>query len=278
MMSCTLCRYTENCGNMETCDRLNEFRPDQIYLGDSLKLMQKIPAGSVDLVIADPPFGINFKAKRGNYNRNGEIVMDGYGEVRPEDYPYFTQRWIKLASSALKSSGSMFVVSGWNHLETVLAELRCQGLELVNHIIWKYQFGVRTTKKFVTSHYHILYVVKDLKRRHWDKRERYPEDVWYIKRKYHRGERKTPTRLPVALVQKMISFASYTGDLVLDPFVGSGTVPAVAKRMGRQFLGFELVPEYHEFAVERVQAANLDTGFLDEWTDEDRERFEKEMS
>ena len=82
--------------------------------------------------------------------------------------------------------------------------------------------------------------------------ENYPEDVWIINREYWTGKIKTPTKLPIQLVKKILLFSSDEGDIVFDPFLGSGTVAVVAKMLGRYFLGFEIVPEYCEFAKERV--------------------------
>ncbi|GIV12229.1 MAG: hypothetical protein KatS3mg021_0511 [Fimbriimonadales bacterium] len=79
------------------------------------------------------------------------------------------------------------------------------------------------------------------------------EDVWIIPREYWNGDVKTPTKLPAALVEKILQYSSVEGDLVLDPFLGSGQVAVVAKQMGRRYLGFEIVPEYYQFALRRLE-------------------------
>ena len=79
------------------------------------------------------------------------------------------------------------------------------------------------------------------------------EDVWVIKREYWTGDIKTPTKLPRQLVEKILDYASREGDLVLDPFLGSGQVPVVAQENHRRFLGYEIVPEYFEFASKRLE-------------------------
>lgn len=232
---------------------LGPYEPDCIYQGDALEMMGEIPSGSIDLIITDPPFAINFRAKRMNYNRTGKHVLDGYIEVDPGDYAAFTRCWMEEAFRVLSGSGSIYVFSGWNHLKDVLCSLDDIGFFSLNHIIWKYQFGVYTRKKFVTSHYHILYAVKNPRNYTFNKAEHYPEDVWIINREYWKGKRKTPTKLPFGLVRKILTFSSNPGDLVFDPFLGSGTVAVVSKAMGRNYLGFELVPEYYHFALERLQ-------------------------
>ena len=220
----------------------------RIYEGDALELLPKVPSGTVDLIITDPPFAIDFKAQRLNYNRKGSNVIEGYQEIPEDEYGSFTRRWMAESARVLAPSGSMYVFSGWNRLRDILEGLDAAGLTTINHLIWKYQFGVFTKKKYVTSHYHILFVVKDPKHYTFNKIDHYPEDVWVISREYWKGRKKTPTKLPSELVKKILLYSSNQGDLVLDPFLGSGTVAYVAHQEGRHFLGFEVVPEYCAFA------------------------------
>jgi site-specific DNA-methyltransferase (adenine-specific) len=233
--------------------RTGRFAIDGIFLGDARQLLREIPDGTVDLVVTDPPFAIKFRAARTNYHRTGSRVVEGYREIAAEDYLAFTKEWMEQAFRVLRPTGSLYVFSGWNRLRDVLQSLDETGFTTINHLIWKYQFGVYTRKKYVTSHYHILFAAKDPKKYFFSKAEHYPEDVWVINREYWTGKRKTPTKLPLALVKKILAFSSREGDLVLDPFLGSGTVAAAAKEMGRHYLGFEIVPEYCEMAKERVE-------------------------
>lgn len=227
---------------------LGPFCKDTLYEGDALSLLPQIPEGSIDLIVTDPPFAIDFKAQRLNYNRKGSNVLEGYQEVPEAEYGEFTRTWIREAARVLAPSGSMYIFSGWNRLRDILEGIDDADLTTVNHLIWKYQFGVFTKKKYVTSHYHILFVVKNPKHYTFNKVDHYPEDVWVINREYWKGRKKTPTKLPSELVKKILTYSSNPGDLVLDPFLGSGTVAAVARQEGRYFLGFEVVPEYCDFA------------------------------
>ncbi|MEJ5251581.1 MAG: site-specific DNA-methyltransferase [Chthonomonadetes bacterium] len=242
---------------------------DQIYLMDCREGMKQMPEESVDLIVTDPPFGISFRGRRSNYNRTQERVLEGYNEIPEEEYYAFTLSWMREASRVLKESGSMYVFSGWNNLRDILNALHEVGLQTVNHIIWKYQFGVYTRRRFVTSHYHCLYVCKNDRLRRFYPEARFPaderspdggnaryrdmEDVWNIPREYWNGDMKTPTKLPSALVQKILQYSSQEGDVVLDPFLGSGQVAVVAQQMGRHYIGFEIVPEIYEFALRRLR-------------------------
>ncbi len=249
--------------------RAAPIRPNRIYHMDGLAGMARMKADSVDLIITDPPFAIDFKARRSNYNRTASRVIEGYGEIAPRDYPAFSRKWMKLAFRLLAPSGSAFVFSGWNNLKDVLIAADDAGFVTVNHLIWKYQFGVVCRRKFVTSHYHCLFLCKDEGKRKFFNSARFGphektetggslryrdlEDVWEIKREYWPGARKTPTKLPAALIEKILAYASEAGDLVLDPFLGSGQVAVVSKRAGRRYTGFEIVKDYYDFAQARLR-------------------------
>ena len=138
---------------------------DKIYNKNCLEGMKLIDKNKIDLIITDPPFAINFKAKKANYNRKDSNVIEGYNEILPENYYQFSYDWISEANRILKESGSMYIFSGWNNLKDILIAIDNVGLTVINHIIWKYQFGVVTKNKFVTSHYHCLYVCKNPKKR-----------------------------------------------------------------------------------------------------------------
>ncbi len=217
----------------------SQVRLDYIYYEDCIEGMDKLPEGSIDLVIADPPFGIDFDGKSGAYNRDPSLVVDGYEEVS-ESYDEFTKNWIREIPRVLKTDGSAYIFSGWNNLEPVLREVRKAGLTTLNHIVWHYPFGVFTRRRFVTSHYHIVFLAKDPKDYFFNKVEHYPEDVWAVKRKYRTREVKNSTKLPTDVVMRCIDFSSKPGDLVLDPFMGNGTTAVAAKCSWRHFIGFEI--------------------------------------
>ena len=227
-----------------------------------------MPAESVDLIITDPPFAINFNSKQSSYNRKKSNVLQGYDEIQPQDYYDFSVSWLREAYRVLRENGSMYVCSGWTHLRDILNALHETGWHDTNHIQWKYQFGVFTSRRFVTSHYTIIYACKNDKKRKFYPYSRFDknahkggrslhyadkEDVWVISREYWRGQTKTPTKLPGALVEKMLAYSSTPGDNVMDPFAGSGQVGVYARQTKRKFTGFEIVPEYCRFANDRIR-------------------------
>jgi len=90
---------------------------NKIYNMDCIKGMKYLPNNTIDLVITDPPFAIDFKAKRNNYNRTASRVIEGYNEIPKEEYYDFTIKWMREVYRVLKESGSMYVFSGWNILK-----------------------------------------------------------------------------------------------------------------------------------------------------------------
>lgn len=242
---------------------------NRIYNQDCIEGMKNIPDGSIDLIVTDPPFAIEFKSQRSNYNRIGSRVLDGYKEIPKYQYSEFTLKWMREACRTLKNSGSMYVFSGWNNLKDILNAIDEVKLNLINHVIWKYQFGVVTKRKFVTSHYHCLYVCKDDKSRKFFPFSRFnkndrgvnngslhykdKEDVWYIPREYWTGDQKTPTKLPAELIKKILLYSSERDDIVLDPFLGSGQVAVVSKMLDRRYIGYEIQKSYYDFALKRLE-------------------------
>jgi len=218
-----------------------------IYYEDCIaNIPKRIDDDSIDLIIADPPFGIRFDGKGSQYNRKSEFVVSGYEEIKQENYHDFSKAWIKTIYPILKETGSAYIFSGWTNLKDILIAIDDAGFTTQNHLIWKYQFGVFTKRKYVTSHYHILFLVKNPKKYYFNKIDHYPEDVWEIKREYLPGEKKNSTKLPDKLVEKLLLYSSQENDIVLDPFMGNGTTAVACIKHKRNYLGFEINPNAKE--------------------------------
>jgi len=231
----------------------SSIKMDQIFFEDCKSGMTKMTEESVDLVIADPPFGIDFSGKEHSYNRKQDLVVDFYQEIN-SDYGQFTEDWMKQIQKIMKPQATAYVFSGWNHLEDVLRAARLTGLTTINHLIWKYQFGVFTKNKYVTSHYHILLLAKNKNNYYFNKMEHYPLDILDFKRKYKKGEAKNATTLPVELIQHCIEFSSKPGDLVFDPFMGMATTAVAAKSLWRHYCGFEANQKMESLINKRLES------------------------
>jgi site-specific DNA-methyltransferase (adenine-specific) len=228
--------------------------------------------GSVDLIVCDPPYGINGDKLDKHYKRNENPVIDGYVEVPTNQYAEFSLNWIKEAERILKPGGSMYIVSGYTNLRHILNALAETKLQEVNHIIWKYNFGVYTKQKYISSHYHILFYTKTGGKRTFNTyaffgdNAKSPnggslnyldrEDVWVINKKYKPNQVKNKNELPEALLKKIILYSSNPGDTVCDFFLGGFSTARVAVKLGRNSCGFELNKlsfDYHLDELKKIQ-------------------------
>jgi site-specific DNA-methyltransferase (adenine-specific) len=246
------------------------FPTGTFYNGDCISgAARYIPVNSIDLIITDPPYGINGDTLHRHYNRNETFVVDGYVEIPEQEYGDFSRQWIHEAERVLKPGGSIYIISGYTNLFHILAALRTTGLKEVNHIIWKYPFGVFTRRKFVSSHYHILFYEKPGARRTFNLESRYGlgekhgsgrslnntdrEDVWQINREYKPGQVKNKNELPPELLAKMIQYSSNEGDLVCDFFLGGFSTARVAIGLNRRATGFEISSAMFDTRIREIE-------------------------
>ncbi|MCZ2342426.1 MAG: hypothetical protein LC104_11605 [Bacteroidales bacterium] len=253
---------------------------NDIWTGDCLTLLPRLPDGSVDLVFADPPFNIGYQ-------------YDQYQDKKPKAaYLDWTEQWLAAVTRTLQPNGSLFVAIGDEFAAEIKIRLDALGLTMRNWIIWHYTFGVHCQRKFNRSHAHIFYYVRNPKQftfhsdrirvpsarmtTYADRRAnpvgKLPDDTWVLRpqetddhfqpdsdtwavsRVCGTFQERTghPCQMPEALLERIIRVASNPGDLVLDPFAGSGTTLAVAKRLQRRYLGMELSDAYVHGIRERL--------------------------
>ncbi len=231
---------------------------------------------SIDLIVTDPPYGIDGDKLDRHYNRNENVVIDGYIEIPSFEYEEFSRKWIKEAERTLKPGGSIYIISGYTNLRHILNALSETKLVEINHIIWKYNFGVYTSKKYISSHYHILYYVKPGKEATFNSfaffsdsekdeaggslnyRDR--EDVWIINREYKPGQIKNKNELPKKLLTKIIMYSSSPDDIVCDFFLGSFSTAKVAIGLGRNACGFELNKSAFDYQFDKIR--DIKKGYL----------------
>jgi site-specific DNA-methyltransferase (adenine-specific) len=248
---------------------------NDVVQGDCIERMRSMPAGSVDLVFADPPFNIGYE-----YD-----VYEDKKEAR--DYLDWSKKWIGAVHRVLKPDGTFWLAIG----DEYAAELKIASQEIGFHtrswVIWYYTFGVNCKNKFSRSHAHLFYFVKDpakftfradeLENRVPSARQlvyadnranpngRLPDDTWVLRPQdlaecFTTGEdtwyvpRVAGTfkeragfhgcQMPEQLLGRIIRLCSQEGEIVLDPFSGSATTVAVAKKLGRRHMGIDLSAEY----------------------------------
>jgi site-specific DNA-methyltransferase (adenine-specific) len=237
-----------------------------ILRGDCLKVLPTLPRESVDLVVADPPYNI------------GVDYGNGKKADRRDDYWGWCERWIGWCYRALKPTGSLWIISGQEHGAEIDIAIQRAGMTMRNRITWHETFGVYCHGKFGRTSRPIFYATKSPKGFAFNRdavtvpsarQEKYGDrraapggkimgDVWQINRvcgTFKERVKGVPTQLPAELVQRIIGVSSNPGDIVLDPFAGSGTSLVVAKAMGREAIGIELNPDYAVIASRRFEGA-----------------------
>jgi site-specific DNA-methyltransferase (adenine-specific) len=236
---------------------------DTILVGDCCEVLSLLPSESVDLIVADPPYNI------------GVDYGEGRSADRRDDYWSWCSKWIWLCGRVLKPHGSIWIISGQEHGAEIDISLQLQQMTIRNRITWHETFGVYCHRKFGRTSRPIYYAVKDAKRftfnreavlvpsarqtKYRDRRAasggKIMGDVWQVSRvcgTFHERIDGVPTQLPMSLVERIVGVSSNPGDVVLDPFAGSGTVPLVARQMGRRFIGIEKSREFAAIANSRL--------------------------
>jgi len=215
-------------------------------------MREHVTDNSVDLIFTDPPYGIEGDTLDVLYHRDEGNVVPGYIDVPLKNYAQFSKDWINECARVLRPGGSIYIVSGYTNLHHVLNALHSTELEEVNHIIAKYTFGVNATKKWVSSHYHVLFWEKPAKGKqkrtfnnsykYTDNKDSYNDrlSVQDMPRDYKPGQIKNKNQLSEDFIEKFIRYSSNRRDTVLDCFGGGLTTGRTALRWGRNFIGFEL--------------------------------------
>ena len=236
----------------------------KIIIDDVLKVLDDYNS-FFDLIIADPPFGIDFDKSYHEYGADGFILYED--KFEGDEYEKFSYKWISKCYEALKPNGCMYIVSGWTNIGAILNAIKNTNFVLKNHIIWFFEWGVFTNKKYITSHYHIPFLVKEEKSYTFKpqysnpktKRKgfKYEKDVWYWP-KYNRGNdtdhiKGHPCQLPIILMKKMIKISSNPGNWVGDIFSGSGGTLLACRELGRHCISIERNSDYLEIIKKKAR-------------------------
>jgi site-specific DNA-methyltransferase (adenine-specific) len=233
-------------------------KPNQLICGDVCVELGKLPSESVDLVIADPPYNLGK-----DYGNN--IDLKAWHE-----YEDFTRKWLWEIKRILKSTGSLYVFMGVRFISKLFLILDEEMHFIFNGwITWHYTQGMGRKQGFSPRHEDILYFTKTddftfhlddvrIPQKYYRMRNNMqganPGDVWEFSHvHYCSAEReKHPTQKPEALVERMIRASSSEGDIVIDPFVGSGTTCRVSQVLGRKWIGIDINPSYIDMTRTRI--------------------------
>ncbi|AQR74359.1 site-specific DNA-methyltransferase [Sphingomonas sp. LM7] len=246
---------------------------DQILRGDCVQRMRELPDKSIDLIFADPPYNLQLG---GDLNRpdgsHVDAVTDEWDKFDSlAAYDKFTREWLAEARRILKDDGSIWVIGSYHNIFKVGSAIQDLGFWILNDIIWRKANPMPNFKgtRFTNAHETLIWASKGEKARYtFNYRsmktlndELQMRSDWEFpicggqERLKKDGYKVHPTQKPEALLYRLLLATTKKGDIVLDPFFGTGTTGAVAKRLGRRWIGIDREGVYVEAAQARIDAA-----------------------
>lgn len=247
-------------------------RPGSVVEGDCAELMRQMPEASVDLVFADPPYNLQLA---GELHRPDNSRVDGVEEAWDKfadfaTYDRFTRDWLSAARRVLKPEGSLWVIGSYHNIYRVGSILQDLGFWILNDVVWRKTNPMPNFrgKRFTNAHETLLWCAQSSEASYtfnYQAMKSFNEGIqmrsdWLLplcsgaERLKRDGHKAHPTQKPESLLHRVLLASTNPGDLVLDPFFGTGTTGAVAKRLGRRWIGIERDATYAQIARERIEA------------------------
>jgi len=246
---------------------------DSILQGDCVEMMRSLPAASVDMIFADPPYNLQLG---GDLHRPDGSQVDAVNDEWDKfdslaTYDRFTHAWLAEAKRILKPGGSIWVIGSYHNIFRVGAALQDRGYWILNDVVWRKANPMPNFKgtRFTNAHETLIWASMGEKAKYtFNYRamktlndELQMRSDWLIpicagqERLKKGGHKVHPTQKPEALLYRILLACSNPGDVILDPFFGTGTTGAVAKRLGRHYIGIEREDDYIAAAKERIEMA-----------------------
>jgi modification methylase len=242
-----------------------------ILAGDCIEIMQGLPANSVDLVFADPPYNLQLK---GDLHRPDNSRVDAVDDAWDrfasfETYDTFTRAWLSAARRILKPHGAIWVIGSYHNIFRVGAAMQDAGYWILNDVVWRKSNPMPNFrgKRLTNAHETLIWASKEEASKYtfnYEALKALNEGVqmrsdWVLpictgheRLKDRNGDKAHPTQKPESLLHRVIVATTNPGDVVLDPFFGTGTTGAVAKMLGRDWIGIEREAAYREVAEDRL--------------------------
>ena len=246
-----------------------------LYLGDCIEILKKIEKNSVDMIFADPPYGLS---NNGITCQNGKMVSVNKGNWDKsngaEDDFKFHNDWIKACKRVLKPNGTIWITGTYHSIYSCGFALQKNGFKILNDITWYKPNAAPnlSCKYFTASHETVLWAIKDSKEKHtfnyeimkngnWHEKDiiknngKQMRSVWSISTpsKSEKQFGKHPTQKPFQLLERIILSSTNENNLILDPFTGSSTTGVISKRYNRKFLGIDKSREYLDLSINRIK-------------------------
>lgn len=257
---------------------------NKIHLGDCIELMKSMPKGSADMIFADPPYNLQLG---GDLTRPDNSVVDGVTDDWDKfadfaTYDKFTREWLGAARDLLSDTGTIWVIGSYHNIFRVGSIMQDLGFWILNDVVWRKTNPMPNFKgtRFTNAHETMIWATKSANQKkytfNYDALKMLNDDLqmrsdWSIpicsggeRLKGKDGKKVHPTQKPEALLHRIITAATKPDDLIIDPFFGSGTTGAVAKALGRRWIGLERDTNYALAANERI--ARITKGTLSDVT------------
>ncbi len=244
---------------------------NRIIDGDCIKVMNSLPEGCIDLIFADPPYNLQLK---GDLHRPDNSKVDAVDDHWDQFdsfkiYDKFTRAWLKAARRILKPDGAIWVIGSYHNVFRMGAELQNQGYWILNDVIWRKSNPMPNFrgKRFTNAHETMIWASKSEGAKYtfnYEALKALNEGIqmrsdWVLpictgheRLKDENGDKAHPTQKPESLLHRVLVGSTNPGDVVLDPFFGTGTTGAVAKMLGRDFIGIEREQAYRTVAEKRI--------------------------
>ena len=246
---------------------------DQVLVGDSIAMLRRLPPASVHAIFADPPYNLQLK---GELRRPDESIVDGVDDAwdRFPDlaaYDAFTRAWLTECRRVLRKDGTIWVMGAYHNVFRLGVALQDLGFWILNDVIWRKANPMPNFRgrRFTNAHETLIWAAHGQESKYrfnYAAMKALNDDVqmrsdWFIplctggeRLRDENGDKLHPTQKPEALLHRVILSCTQPGEVVLDPFLGSGTTAAVAKRLGRRFIGIEREERYARGARARLAA------------------------
>ena len=248
-------------------------RLDDVLVGDCLEIMRELPSESVDLVFADTPYNLQLEAALTRPDQSLVDAVDDHWDKFGSfaEYDAFTHAWLGECRRILKPNGTLWVIGSYHNIFRVGTTLQDLGFWILNDVVWRKANPMPNFRgrRFTNAHETLIWAAKDARAKsytfHYEALKAGNDDVqmrsdWLFplctgeeRLKDEKGRKTHPTQKPEALLARILMAASNPGDVVLDPFFGTGTTGAVARRLGRRFVGIEREEVYAQAARRRIE-------------------------
>jgi modification methylase len=249
---------------------------DRIIVGDCIEALSRLPDRSVDLVFADPPYNLQLGGDlhRPDHSKVDAVDDDWDRFASFEAYDRFTKAWMGECRRVLKDDGALWVIGSYHNIFRVGVTLQDLGFWVLNDVVWRKSNPMPNFKgtRFTNAHETLIWAAKSRGQRrytfNYDALKTANDDLqmrsdWTLplctgeeRMKDAQGAKAHPTQKPEALLHRVILASSKPGEIVLDPFFGTGTTGAAARRLGRRYIGIERDPEYARIAETRIAAVH----------------------